>query len=150
MLKRKLLWCFVISCFLLLMFGTGSQARGREQIIESTEIPEPMQPGSEIVFLDSSHYKILKGGLPHKKLREEDKNLSKNSELEEGLVIREEYPVPKKGVKVTYADDGYINRILYHGEDYEGSDHVEINNVDIGEILSKWTAPVLLFFFEKV
>lgn len=52
-------------------------------------------------------------------------------------MIREEYPVPKKGVKVTYADDGYINRILYHGEDYEGSDHVEINNVDIGEIFSK-------------
>ena len=30
MLKRKLLWCLVISCFLLLMFGTGSKAKGRE------------------------------------------------------------------------------------------------------------------------
>lgn len=64
-------------------------------------------------------------------------------------MIREEYPVPKKGVKVTYADDGYINRILYHGEDYEVSDHVEINNVDIGEIFSKWTAPVLLFSLRR-
>lgn len=62
MLKRKLLWCLVISCFLLLMFGTSSKAKGREQIIESTEIPEPMQPGSEIVFVDSSHYKNFKRG----------------------------------------------------------------------------------------
>ena len=29
MLKRKLLWCLVISCFLLLMFGTGSKAKGQ-------------------------------------------------------------------------------------------------------------------------
>lgn len=146
MLKRKLLWCLVTSGFLLLMFGTGSQAKGKEQIIESTEIPEPMQPGSEILFVDSSHYKILKGGLPSEKLREDDKDISKDPELEEGLVIREEYPVPKKGVKVTYADDGYINRILYHGEDYEGSDHVEINHVDVGDAVSRWTAPMILFF----
>lgn len=145
MLKRKLLWCLVTSCFLLLMFGTGSQAKGKEQIIESTEIPEPMQPGTEILFVDSGHYKILKGGLPLQE-RKEENDIPKDSEAAEGLVIREEYPVPKKGVKVTYADDGYINRILYHGEDYEGSDHVEINHVDVGDAVSRWTAPMILFF----
>lgn len=149
MLMKKLRWCLLLSCFLLTVLGTGVSATEKGQVIESTEIPEPMQPGSEILFVDSSHYKILEGGTPDKKIKKNERNNQLQPEIKNIPVIREEYPLPKKGVKVTYADDGYIIRILYHGKDYEGTDHVEINHVDVGEEISKWAFPYALFLINN-
>lgn len=149
MLMKKLRWCLLLLCFLLAALGTGVSGSEKGQIIESTEIPEPMQPGSEILFVDSSHYKIIEGGIPNKIVKESEVKNQNESEPEYVLVIKEEYPLPKKGVKVTYADDGYINRILYHGKDYEGTDHVEINHVDVGEAISKWAFPYALFLINN-
>lgn len=149
MLMKKLRWCLWLLCFLLAALGTGVSGSEKGQIIESTEIPEPMQPGSEILFVDSSHYKILKGGTPDKKIKESKIEDLGDSDTGNILVVQEEYPLPKKGVKVTYADDGYINRILYHGKDYEGTDHVEINHVDVGEAISKWALPYALFLINN-
>lgn len=149
MFMKKLRWCLLLFCFLLVVFGTGVFAAGKGQVIKSTEIPEPMQPGSEILFVDSSNYKILKGGTPDKKIRETEINNEGESLTKNALVIREEYPLPKKGVKVTYADDGYINRILYHGKDYEGTDHVEINDIDVGKTAAEWAVPIILLLWGK-
>lgn len=149
MFYKKILWCFLLVGSLLAMFGTRVPAAGKGQVVEATQIPEPMQPGSEVLFVDSSHYKILEGGTPDKKTRENKIDDTDDWEMEKGIVIKQEYPMPKKGVKVTYADDGYINRILYHGKDYEGPDHVEINHVDVRKTMAGCTASLILLFGGK-
>lgn len=77
-------------------------------------VPEEMAPGSVIVYNHDHYFKIQEGGLPQDGLKMPD--LYPGNEL--GVI----YERPHRGVKgiiVTYADDGFINDIIYEGNKYD-------------------------------
>lgn len=103
--------CFAFALVFLLSFTSLS---AEENLYYSEEVPDTMEPGSEIYYVEDNKFKIIKGNISEKGLDGEKKPL----ENVYGVV----YGKPHKGIKgitVTYADDGLINKIIYDAEDQE-------------------------------
>lgn len=110
---------FVFALFLLLSFTSLS---ADENLYYSEEVPNEMEPGSEIYYVEDSKFKIIKGDISEKGLDVEKKPLGNQL----GVI----YGKPPKGIEgmtVTYADDGLINKIIYDAEDQKKAilDHAE-------------------------
>lgn len=98
--------------------GAGIPAHAAEKI-ESNIVPAEMQPGTVITFSDDNHYVINQGGKIDK-----ETEIQLPPEIEEKLAeakadgtyytaFHQEALKPVKGLKVTYADDGFILRTEY-------------------------------------
>ncbi len=85
------------------------------QIQEGAVIPDYMQPGSVIQYLDNEQYEILKGGEPTGEKYRNREEL----ELEEPIMGFEEYPPPETGMLVYYAEDGQVNKITFATKEAE-------------------------------
>lgn len=122
---------FICLLCLSMLFGSAVNvlAEDNEKTYYVSRIPDYMQPLSEIEFVDTNHFVIKKGGFNQNKEKLGTQNQNMPEELKDavknGVIITQDYPEPKKGVKISYADDGYINEITLNGKDYEGEDNKE-------------------------
>lgn len=91
-------------------------------LVETKLIPDRMQPGSCIYFMDDAHFVILAGGVYYdteEKVAERKKKWLEQverAEAEGATVLPGS--APKKGAYVDYGSDGYAHRI-YDGLTYE-------------------------------
>lgn len=89
------------------------------ETIISDEIPTEMQPDTIINFIDDNAYKIINGGQSSQEniieLPEEinDKLDAAKKDGTYYTAYHGDMPNPVKGLKVYYADDGYILRLEY-------------------------------------
>ena len=124
-MKRLLYLLFCLS--LIITFSITVQAEDGNKIYYADKIPDFMLPLSEIEFVDSKHFVILKGGFNNLKEKTVPQEADLPNEIKEavkhGIVITQDYPEPKEGIKISYADDGYIQKISVNGKDYEGEDN---------------------------
>lgn len=74
---------------------------------QASDIPEKMQPETIIEYISDSEYIILAGGKNEQEQASTNIDLSKNYPY-----VVEKLPKPVKGMKVTYATDGYILNII--------------------------------------
>lgn len=98
------------------MVGTNVKA---EQSFISEEVPDEMQPKTIITYVDDTHYVINSGGIAESKTE-----INLTSELKEKIDIAKadgsyytalhaKTIAPVKGLKVYYADDGFILKVEY-------------------------------------
>lgn len=71
-------------------------------------IPDYMQPGSKIEFIADNKFIVIEGDVSENTFIAPSNDSNYPPE-----VYVEEYPDPIKGMIVTYADDGLINKIIY-------------------------------------
>jgi hypothetical protein len=71
-----------------------------DDITKCVRIPDPLQPRSEIIYVSDTEVKVLKGGFL-------------SSDIEKYVSPEGMYAEPIEGMRITYADDGYILRIIY-------------------------------------
>lgn len=89
------------------------------ETIISDEIPTKMQPDTIINFIDDNAYKIIKGGQSSQENiieLPEEINAKLDAAKKDGTyytAYHGDMPNPVKGLKVYYADDGYILRLEY-------------------------------------
>lgn len=101
---------------------------------EEVSIPDVMQPGTIIEYVSNTEYVVLQGGESN-----QAKKTPNNVLPETGTYIVEKLPVPVKGMKVTYATDGYIldiiapnnGKVIY--EEEIGGSSIETPNTRIDE-----------------
>lgn len=74
---------------------------------EEVSIPNEMQPETIIEYISDTEYVVLQGGESN-----QEKKIVNNELPETGAYIVEKLPKPVKGMKVTYATDGYILDII--------------------------------------
>ena len=93
-----------------------------KEVISANTIPDEMQPRTVINFIDDNHYVIEKGGLVESK-----SEIILPDEIQEKIDIAKKdgsyytayqgkNPDPVEGLKVYYADDGFILRLEYPKE----------------------------------
>ena len=107
---------FVLVVVLLSSIGIETRA---EELIETDIVPEEMQPETVITFCDESHYVINKGGIVKQKtelvlpieIQKKIENAKKDGSYDTAYHAEKLKPV--KGLKVIYADDGFILRMEY-------------------------------------
>lgn len=84
-------------------------------IVVADELPRRAEPGSEIYFIEDNKYKFISGGpylYTEEELKEEILSIQRSrKEAKEKGWTYEEMEKPEKGMRITYAGDGYIARI---------------------------------------
>lgn len=98
------------------VFAVSSEGK---EVTKSDNIPDEMLPYSEIKFIDNNHYIINQGGIS----AEKSKIIYNNAYNDKDLKVRDENGKlqveianprkPVKGMVITYADDGFINKVSY-------------------------------------
>ena len=131
-LLRKISYA-TFALFMILCVGKSVHAASS---INSSIIPETMQPYTEIEFISNNSYKILKGGITTKtnvqKSLLEHSSFQEADELETACqtngtantAIHEDYPMPQKGMTIIYGSDGLLTKIL----DENGKEFINNNS----------------------
>lgn len=78
-----------------------------EVFAKEVSIPNEMQPETVIEYISDTEYIVLQGGESN-----HDKKITNSDFPETGEYVIEKLPRPVKGMKVTYATDGYILDII--------------------------------------
>ena len=102
-----------------------------KEVISSNTIPDEMQPRTVINFIDDNHYMVETGGLVENK-----SEIILPDEIQEKVDIAKKdgsyytayqgkSPDPVEGLKVYYADDGFILRLEYP----DGIDESEVKEI---------------------
>ena len=115
--KMKKIGTFFMA--LIIMVCTIHLPVDASEIVCSDTIPDKMQPETIISFISDDKYIIEKGGISQEKheivLPEEiaDKIQTAKNDGSYYTAYHAELPDPVEGLKVYYADDGYILRFVY-------------------------------------
>lgn len=100
---------------LLVVFGSGLTSlnvNASNNEFLGNEIPDEMQPYSEILYTSDNTYKVLKGGHVEEESKTKLELPEKYANANEEFVIVETI-IPVEGMIVTYASDGLIFDIVF-------------------------------------